>query len=130
MSVSPKELVSAAKQAKDKYATTYFKMGAAVLTKCGKVFTGCSITCAVSPCSMCAERVAIFKAVSEGYKEFEALAVIGDDDTVKVSVCGMCRQVMRQYSLDMKAYCANNKEEFNTHQLNVLLPHEYGPNLS
>ena len=77
MSVTAQDLIQAAKQVKDKHATTYFKMGAAVLTKSGKVFTGCSIKCAVSPCSMCAERVAIFKAVSEGHKEFEALAVIG-----------------------------------------------------
>lgn len=75
-----------------------YPVGAALRTKSGRVFTGCNVENAAYPTGICAERVAIFKAVSEGEREFEAVAVATNNGGTP---CGSCRQVMAEFALDM-----------------------------
>jgi len=81
-----------------------YQVGAALRTRSGRIFTGCNVENAAYPHVMCAERVAIFKAVSEGEKEFEVLAVVTSNGG---SPCGGCRQVMAEFSLDMTVLIAD-----------------------
>ncbi len=81
-----------------------FAVGAALLTKSGKVYTGCNIENASYGLTVCAERVAIWKAVSEGETEFAALAVVTADG---VSPCGACRQVMAEFAPEMSVLIAD-----------------------
>jgi cytidine deaminase len=83
-----------------------YPVGAALRTKSGRLFTGCNVENAAYPTTMCAERVAIFKAVSEGEKEFEALAVV---TTNGGPPCGGCRQVMAEFGLDMAVLIADDE---------------------
>jgi len=76
---------------------SHYPVGAAVLTTSGKIYDGVNIESAAFPTTICAERVAIFKAVSEGEREFEAIAVVTDNAG---SPCGSCRQVMAEFGLD------------------------------
>ena len=76
---------------------SHYHVGAALRTKSGRIFTGCNVENAAYPHCMCAERVAIFKAVSEGEKEFEVIAVVTPNGG---SPCGGCRQVMAEFGLD------------------------------
>lgn len=93
-----KDLLQKAKEARELAYAPYsnFKVGAALLSEDGKIFTGCNIENAAYGPSNCAERTAIFKAVSEGVRCFSALAVIGDTDG-PISPCGVCRQVMAEF---------------------------------
>ena len=117
------QLVDMAKKAREYAYAPYskFKVGAALLTKSGKVFTGCNVENSSFGASMCAERVAVFKAVSEGEREFEAIAVV--TDTVNPAMpCGMCRQVLSEFSLDIKIYAANLDGKIKSTTLRELLP--------
>jgi cytidine deaminase len=81
-----------------------YAVGAALRTRSGRIYTGCNIENAAYPTGICAERVAIFKAVSEGEKDFEVLSVVTSNGG---SPCGSCRQVMAEFSLDMIVLIAN-----------------------
>jgi cytidine deaminase len=83
-----------------------YRVGAALRTSSGRIFTGCNIENAAYPTSMCAERVVIFKAVSEGEKEFEVLAVVTSNGGAP---CGGCRQVMSEFGLDMLVLIADGE---------------------
>ncbi|MBR1384803.1 MAG: cytidine deaminase [Ruminococcus sp.] len=103
--MTDKELLELAIAAAEKSYSPYseFKVGAALLTSDGKVFTGCNIENASYSLTNCAERTAIFKAVSEGYKDFEAIAVVGsgDEDFSKPCLpCGACIQVLSEFCVD------------------------------
>jgi cytidine deaminase len=95
-------LVQAAKRARRSAYSPYsrVKIGAAVLTSEGKVFSGCNIENASYGLSCCAERTAIFKAVSEGFRDIEAVAVVGKSDEF-TRPCGACRQVMVEFNPHM-----------------------------
>jgi cytidine deaminase len=102
-----------------------YQVGAALLTTSGKIFTGCNVESAAYPTSMCAERVAIFKAVSEGEQKFVAMAVVtGNGGTP----CGACRQVMAEFGLGLIVLVAdaegNLKQEY---VLSELLPGAFTP---
>jgi len=84
---------------------SHYAVGAALLTKSGKIFTGCNIENAAYPVTICAERTAIFKAVSEGEKDFAAIAVATEDGYGYP--CGSCRQVMAEFALDMEVMLAD-----------------------
>lgn len=90
-------LVNAARRARLKAYAPYskYKVGAAVLAKSGKIYSGCNVENAAYPSGLCAERVAIFKAVSEGEREFVALAVVTSNSG---SPCGACRQVFSEFA--------------------------------
>lgn len=108
---------------------SHFHVGAALLTKSGKIYTGCNIENAAYGPSNCAERTAIFKAVSEGEKEFEAIAVVGGSER-KIEdfcpPCGVCRQVMAEFcDKDFKIILSNGKKEVKTFTLSDLLPESF-----
>jgi cytidine deaminase len=123
-----KLLIKIAIEAREKSYSPYskFKVGAAVYTKSGKVFTGCNIESASYSPTICAERVAFSKCISEGYKDIEKIAVVGSD--VKTSFpCGVCRQFMVEFGKDIKVICAKNIDSYEIYTLNELLPNSFGP---
>ncbi len=116
------ELIEIARQYRENAYTPYshFKVGAAVLTASGKVYGGCNIENSSYGLTNCAERTAIFKAVSEGEREFAALAVIADTDG-PCSPCGACRQVIADFRIP-RIIMANLKGDVKTMTLGELLP--------
>lgn len=121
------KLIRAARVARKRAYAPYshYAVGAALLTTSGKVFTGVNVENAVYPTGTCAERVAVFKAVSEGEREFEAIAVVTSNGG---SPCGSCRQVLAEFGLDTVVLLANEKGQllYET-TLAELLPHAFGP---
>ena len=116
------ELIQIARQYRENAYTPYsrFKVGAAVLTASGKFYGGCNIENSSYGLTNCAERTAIFKAVSEGEREFAALAVIADTDG-PCSPCGACRQVIADFRIP-RIIMANLKGDVKTMTLGELLP--------
>lgn len=117
-------LIEKAKEARKNAYAPYsnFQVGAAVLTKNKQVYHGCNIENASYGLTNCAERTAIFKAVSEGDKEIEAIVVIGDTDG-PISPCGACRQVMAEFlKEDTKVILTNLKGDIVETTINKLLP--------
>lgn len=121
--MNSKDLVELAIKAKENAYVPYsnFRVGAALLTKNGKVYTGCNIENASFGATNCAERTAIFKAVSEGEREFEAIAINADTDEMTFP-CGICRQVIIEFSRDMKLYISNKSGEYKEFSIGELLP--------
>lgn len=109
-----------------------FAVGAALLTAKGKIYTGCNIENAAFTPTNCAERTAIFKAVSEGARDFTAIAVCGgfEEGTDYCFPCGVCRQVLMEFCDPEKfiVLVAKSPDEFKEYRLNELLPHGFGPN--
>ena len=109
-----------------------FKVGAALLTKSGKIYTGCNIENASYTPTNCAERTAFFKAVSEGVRDFQAICIVGGKDgklTGYTAPCGVCRQVMIEFS-DPKTFqiiLAVDKERYEIYTLEELMPLGFGP---
>ncbi len=111
-----------------------FQVGAALLTKSGKVYEGCNIENAAYTPSNCAERTAIFKAISEGVYDFEAIAIVGnpkdagEKDRKFCAPCGVCRQVMAEFA-DPKAFRVylGKGEEIKEYTLEELLPESFSP---
>lgn len=115
-----KEAITAREQAYVPYSK--FKVGAAVITKSGKVYHGCNIENAAYSMTNCAERTAMFKAVSEGDNEFAAIAVVADTKGA-VSPCGACRQVMAEFCTpDMPVYLTNLHGDVQETTIGELLP--------
>ena len=108
-----------------------FLVGSALLTEDGKVFTGCNIENSAFGPSICAERTAIVKAVSEGYKEFAAIAIAGgkrDGELQYCAPCGVCRQVMREFCKpSFRIYLAKSADDYQEYTLGGLLPESFGP---
>ena len=113
---------------------SHFHVGAALLDKNGKIWTGCNIENAAYGPSNCAERTAVFKAVSEGARDFEAIAIVGgpEDEAGKVQIqdfcppCGVCRQVLSEFcNKDFKIILANGKGEQKVFTLGQLLPESF-----
>ena len=110
---------------------TGFAVGAALLCRDGQVYTGCNIENAAYTPSNCAERTAVFKAVSEGERDFAAIALCGGlKGVVKdyCAPCGVCRQVMREFCKpDFKIILVKSEEEWKVYTLSQLLPEGFGP---
>ena len=102
-----KELIIKALEAKKMAHVPYssFHVGAALITEDDKIYSGCNIETASYSPTICAERTAIFKAVSEGHKKIKAIAVVGDANPT--FPCGVCRQVIREFGRDAKIIIAN-----------------------
>ncbi|MBU3099835.1 MULTISPECIES: cytidine deaminase [Clostridium] len=118
------KLVSQALQARKNAYAPYsnFKVGAAVLTDDGKIFTGCNIENASYGATNCAERTAIFKAVSEGYKTIKAIAIVGVQNDYTYP-CGICRQVIAEFATDdTKIILGKNDTEYLVKTLDEILP--------
>ena len=112
---------------------SHFQVGAALLTKEGEIFGGCNIENAAYTPSNCAERTAIFKAVSEGKKEFCAIAIVGgkqDGELQFCSPCGVCRQVLVEFCNPetFLVYLGTSPEDYQGYLLKELLPFGFGPN--
>jgi cytidine deaminase len=122
-----KELVRMAAQAREKAYAPYssYQVGAALLTRSGKYFTGCNVENAAYPDSLCAERVAVVKAVSEGEREFAAIAVVTSNGGTP---CGSCRQVLAEFGMDIRVLIANAEGEICQEcTLSELLPGAFTP---
>jgi cytidine deaminase len=98
-----------------------FKVGAALLTRSGEIVTGCNIENASYGLTLCAERVAVFKAVSEGLREFEALAVVADAPRL-TAPCGPCRQILWEFCGDIAVRLQDLKGRSRTVRVSALLP--------
>jgi cytidine deaminase len=101
-------LIDLANEARRRAYAPYsnYQVGAALRTRSGRLFTGCNVENAAYPTSMCAERVAIYKAVSEGEKEFDVIAVVTPNGG---TLCGGCRQVLAEFGLDTLVLVANGE---------------------
>lgn len=121
------ELLRLAEQAKENAYVPYskFKVGAALLTKNGRVYTGCNIENASYGATNCAERTAIFKAVSEGETEFEKIAVASTSKE-ETWPCGICRQVMVEFSKELIVVLGDTeKNQVNEYRIEDLLKHSF-----
>ncbi|MDD4833326.1 MAG: cytidine deaminase [Lutispora sp.] len=118
-------LIDKAKEAREMAYVKYsnFKVGAALLGKSGKIYTGCNVENASYGATICAERVAFTKAISEGEKEFEAIAIVSSSEDVTYP-CGICRQFMSEFGLDLKLIFTDEKK-ISEHKLSDLLPHAF-----
>lgn len=125
--MNKKELIRKALEAQQKAYVPYsnFKVGAALLTEDGEVFTGCNIEIASYSPTICAERTAIFKAVSEGHKTIKTIAIVGDSNYTYP--CGVCRQVIREFGKNATIIVANSEENYREYKLDELLPYSFGP---
>lgn len=125
--MNDKKLIQEALKAKEKAHVPYsgFHVGAAVLMEGDEVFSGCNIEIASYSPTICAERTAIFKAVSEGKKKIKKIAIVGDSE--HTYPCGVCRQVIREFGKDAQVIIANNEEDYLVYKLEELLPHSFGP---
>lgn len=128
MNIDIDGLIQAARQARrNAYAPySHYAVGAAVLTKSGKIFAGCNVENAAYPSGLCAERIAIFKAVSEGERELLALAVVTSNAG---SPCGACRQVFSEFAQDETEIVIADEtgRVHNKFALKDFLPERFGP---
>lgn len=111
---------------------SHFKVGAALLCKDGSIYTGCNIENAAYTPSNCAERTAFFKAVSDGKREFTAIAIAGGNETAEsldyCAPCGVCRQVMKEFCGDsFEVILAKTQKDYRVFNLEELLPMGFGP---
>ena len=122
------QLIKAAFKAREHAYAPYshFAVGAAVLTKDGQVYTGCNIENASYGATNCAERTAIFKAVSEGHKEFVKIAIVGGKPGEEISEfaypCGVCRQVMAEFCDESFTILLGNSKGIKSFSLKEILP--------
>ena len=132
-----KELIRSAFQARKRAYTPYsrFQVGAALLAKNGTVYQGCNIENASYGGTVCAERTAAFKAVSEGHTHFEAIAIVGGKKDQPVNdyafPCGICRQVLREFAdpEKMTVLVATGVNDYREFLLSELLPESFGPSM-
>ncbi len=117
------ELVEQAREARTKALAPYskFKVGAALRTKDGKVYSGINVESSSYGLTICAERVALFKALSEGEREFDTLAIVTDSDEL-CPPCGACRQVLWDYAPNLKIVLSNLKGKTEEYELRELFP--------
>ncbi len=133
--INAKELVQQALDAREMAYAPYsgFAVGAALLAKSGKIYKGCNVESASYSPTNCAERTAVFKAVSEGERDFVAIAVVGGpkEELPKSYAwpCGVCRQVMVEFCdpKTFKVFVGNSAEDFEEFLLEELLPHSFTP---
>lgn len=125
-----KELIRKAIEARSFSYSPYsgFQVGAALLGKSGKIYTGCNVENAAYGPSNCAERTAFFKAVSEGEREFERIAIVGghEGESVAPSPCGVCRQVMTEFcEPSFEVIMAVSEDEYEVMTLGELMPKSF-----
>ncbi len=123
------ELVDQAQQARERAYAPYssFPVGAALLGRSGRVYTGCNVENAAYPLVTCAERTAVTKAISEGEREFEAIAVV---TATGATPCGACRQILREFSGpegDLRVIVADTDGHIRTFTIAELLPEGFTP---
>ena len=127
------ELMKAAAKAREYSYSPYsgFRVGAALLAISGKVFTGCNIENAAYSPTNCAERTAVFKAVSEGEREFLAIAIVGgkgEELSDFCAPCGVCRQVLAEFTDENFRILLGTPEQFSVYSMKEILPYSFGKN--
>ncbi|MCR4597287.1 MAG: cytidine deaminase [Lachnospiraceae bacterium] len=130
-----RELITAADEARSRSYAPYsnYAVGAALLTGDGRIITGCNMENAAFGPGICAERCAVYKAVSEGCRDFTAIAVagspVGEPISQFASPCGVCRQVMREFTdpADFIVIVAGPDDRYKVNTLEELLPDSFGP---
>ena len=132
--ITEKELIRKAIEAMNAAYTPYsgFRVGAALLTEDGRIYQGCNIENAAYTPTVCAERTAFFKAVSEGERRFSAICIVGGKDGILsgyTAPCGVCRQVMREFCQPdhFRIILAKDEEHWKEYSLSELLPEGFGP---
>ncbi|XP_072553123.1 cytidine deaminase a [Salminus brasiliensis] len=125
---SAQDLVNRSQEAKEFSYSPYskFRVGAALLSTDGTVFTGCNVENACNALGICAERTAICKAVSEGHTTFKAIAIASDMVDHNISPCGGCRQFMREFGLHWDVYLSKPDGSFMKKTVDELLPVSFG----
>ena len=131
--MTDKELMALAVEARKMSYSPYsnFRVGAALLGKSGKVYLGCNVENAAYSPTNCAERTAVFKAVSEGEKEFTAIAIVGGmGETIAdfCAPCGVCRQVLAEFCDKDFRLVLGNPEQIKTYTFEEILPLSFGKN--
>ncbi|MCH2445159.1 MAG: cytidine deaminase [Candidatus Marinimicrobia bacterium] len=123
--LTPEKLIQHAIKAQERAVAPYsnYLVGAAILTASKTVILGCNVESKAYPTTLCAERVAIFSAISQGFTNFTALALITKDGA---SPCGSCRQIIHEYAADIPIYIANESGEYITRNISELLPFPFG----
>ena len=129
------ELIIEAKKARERAYAPYshHSVGAALVTKSGKIYHGCNIENAAYGPTNCAERTAIFSAIAAGQKEFDAIAIVGGNENAEslefCAPCGVCRQVMREFCIpeQLEVILAKDKNDYKVFTLEELLPMSFGP---
>ena len=118
-----RSLVEAARRARENAVARFsnFKVGAALETTDGVVITGCNVENATYGLTICAERVAMFKALSEGHRTFSRIAIVADTED-PTPPCGACRQILWEFGGDLEVVLANLSHETGRHKLSELLP--------
>ena len=130
--MTPEKLMDLAKSAMEKSYSPYsgYRVGAALLCADGTVYRGCNIENAAFSPTVCAERCAIFKAVSEGKRDFRAIAIVGGragEVPGRAAPCGVCRQVMGEFcGGDFKIYLLGSNGDIGEYTLDTLLPERFG----
>lgn len=129
-----KELMGLAIEARNYAYSPYsnYRVGAALLSKDGRVFTGCNVENAAYSPGICAERTAFVKAVSQGVRSFQAIAIVGgqgDGELSEAPPCGVCRQVMMEFCSpeEFDIIIGTGEEDFRAYKLGALLPFGFGP---
>jgi cytidine deaminase len=124
---SREKLVAQAGEARQRAYAPYsgYRVGAALLTKSGRIYTGCNVENAVYPLCTCAERVAVVKAVSEGEQKFDALAVVTENGGAP---CGSCRQTLREFGKDIVVLIADAAGAYRETTVAELLPGSFSAN--
>ena len=121
----PEELIQhaclAQKRAKVHYS--HYAVGAALLTEDNAIILGCNIESKAYPTTLCAERVAIFSALAQGYEIFNAMALVTTDGAFP---CGSCRQIIHEYAGNIPIYISNGSDKYVTHTISDLLPYPFG----
>lgn len=119
-------LITAALKARDHAHAPFsrFRVGAALRAKSGRVFTGCNIENATFGLTLCAERLAVFKAISEGEREFDAVAVVADTDRL-TPPCGACRQILWEFCPGAEVILSNLGGKIKVHRLADLFPEAF-----
>src|SRR5262245_27762963 len=107
---------------------SHFLVGAALETAEGQVITGCNVENATYGLTICAERVAVFKAISEGHRQFRRVAVVADTEA-PTPPCGACRQILWEFGGDLEVILGNLERETARFQLKDLLPHPFDARL-
>ena len=117
------EAIKAQSYAKAPYSN--FKVGTAILTKKNQIILGCNIESAAYPSTMCAERVAIYSALSNGITNFKAIAIVSN---LAAKPCGPCRQIIHEYLGNIPIYISNGKNpsDYEKHYIKDLLPYPFG----
>jgi len=124
--VDSSQLLAAARAARENAHAPYsnFRVGAALRAKSGQIYTGCNVENSTYGLTVCAERVAIFKAISEGERGFDAIAVVTDTEKL-TPPCGACRQIIWEFCGDVPVIIGNLKGKSETHKMSSLFPQPF-----